>query len=168
MRRTGRRLGLVIAVSATLVVLGVAAPAAADQPSMTRVFFDDDTIEDFTCGFLIVEEFDGRVDITVFVDGDGNPTRIRVAALFQGTLTNPETGESIRGDQELILFFPADGSEETWAGLRFRAVFPGAGAVLLDVGRISFDPATGEVFFEAGPHQVFHEDFEAYCAEFSS
>jgi hypothetical protein len=53
-------------------------------------------------------------------------------------------------------------------GLRFRAVFPGVGAVLLDAGRVVFDLATGEVLFEGGPHQVVHEDFEAYCAEFAS
>jgi hypothetical protein len=146
-----------------------AAPAAADPPTTDILIFDDLTIEDFTCGFLIVEVFDGTVRITTFVDDQGNPTRIRIAALFQGTLTNPDTGESIRGQQELIIFLDVEQpTRETWAGLRFRAVFPGAGAVLLDAGRLILDAETGEVIFEAGRHQVFHEDFEAYCAEFSS
>jgi hypothetical protein len=146
-----------------------AAPAVADPPETTILLFDDLTINDRTCGFLIVEVFDGTVRITTYVDDQGNPTRIRIAALFQGTLTNPATSESIRGQQELIIFLDLDEpAQETWAGLRFRAVFAGAGAVLLDAGRLVFDADTGEVFFEAGPHQVFHEDFEAYCAEFSS
>jgi hypothetical protein len=51
---------------------------------------------------------------------------------------------------------------ETFAGLRFRVVFPSIGAVLLDAGRVVFDE-TGAVVFEAGPHQVVNEDF----AEFS-
>jgi len=146
-----------------------AAPAVADPPTTTILLFDDLTIKDRTCGFLIVEIFDGTVRITTFVDDDGNPTRIQIAALFQGTLTNPTTGESIKGQQELIIFLDVEQpTQETWAGLRFRAVFPEAGAVLLDAGRLVFDAETGEVFFEAGKHQVFHEDFEAYCAEFSS
>jgi hypothetical protein len=147
--------------------LFAAAPAAADPPETTIILFDDLTIEDFTCGFLIVEVFDGTVKITTYVDDEGNPTRVRIAALFQGTLTNPDTSESIRGQQELIIFVDLEESRETWAGLRFRAVFAGAGAVLLDAGRLVFDE-TGEILFEAGPHQVVHNDFAAYCAEFSS
>jgi hypothetical protein len=161
----------IIAVVLAALGLGLfgAAPAVADPPTTTILLFDDLTINDRTCGFLIVEVFDGTVRITTFVDDQGNPTRIRIAALFQGTLTNPETGESIQGQQELIIFLDVDEpTQETWAGLRFRAVFPGAGAVLLDAGRLVFDAETGEVFFEAGKHQVFHEDFEAYCAQFSS
>lgn len=161
----------IFAVVFAVLGLGLfgAAPAAADPPTTTILIFDDLTIEDFTCGFLIVEVFDGTVRITTFVDDEGNPTRIRIAALFQGTLTNPGTGESIKGQQELIIFLDVEQpAQETWAGLRFRAVFPGAGAVLLDAGRLVFDAETGEVFFEAGPHQVFHGDFGAYCAEFRS
>jgi hypothetical protein len=161
----------IFAVAFAALGLGLfgAAPAVADPPTTTIVIFDDLTIKDRTCGFLIVEVFDGTLRITTFVDDQGNPTRIRIAALFQGTLTNPETGESIGGQQELVIFLDVEQpTQETWAGLRFRAVFPGAGAVLLDAGRLVFDAETGEIFFEAGPHQVFHEDFEAYCAEFSS
>jgi hypothetical protein len=160
------RIFAVVVVALGLGLFG-AAPAAADPPTTTILLFDDLTIKDRTCGFLIVEVFDGSVRITTYVDDEGNPTRVRIAALFQGTLTNPETGESIRGQQELIIFLDLAEGSETWAGLRFRAVFPEAGAVLLDAGRLVFDE-TGDVVFEAGPHQVVHEDFEAYCAEFSS
>src|SRR5215207_8110026 len=85
-----------------LVLVG-APSAVADPPETTILLFDDLTINDRTCGFLIVEVFDGTVRITTYVDDEGNPTRIRIAALFEGTLTNPETGESIRGQQELII-----------------------------------------------------------------
>jgi hypothetical protein len=163
-----RKLRIFAALFAALA-LGLigAAPAAADPPTTTILLFDDLTINDRTCGFLIVEVFDGTVRITTFVDDEGNPTRVRIAALFQGTLTNPETRESIKGQQELIIFLDLEEGTETWAGLRFRAVFEGAGAVLLDAGRVVFDE-TGAIAFEAGPHQVIHEDFEAYCAEFAA
>jgi hypothetical protein len=52
-------------------------------------------------------------------------------------------------------------------GMRFRVAFPGLGVVLLDAGRIVFD-ADGNVVFEAGPHQVFNEDFTEFCAAFAS
>jgi hypothetical protein len=166
---SARTLPLWILTALTVAGLAGATPAAADQPVRTQVIFDDLTINDETCGFLIVEVFDGTVTTTTFFDAEGDPVRIQVQAFFQGTLTNPATGESIRGQQQLVIFrdFEAP-TERTWAGLRFRAVFPGAGALLLDAGRLVFDVVTGDVSFEAGPHQVFHEDFEAYCAAFSS
>jgi hypothetical protein len=162
------RLAVAFSLAAGLTIL-FAAPAAADPPTRTQVIFDDLTILDTTCGFLIVEVFDGSVTTTTFFDAEGNPVRTQVTAFFQGTLTNPDTGETIRGQQELVIFRNFDEpTKRTWAGLRFRAVFPGAGALLLDAGRLVFDVTTGEVSFEAGPHQVFHEDFEAYCAAFAS
>jgi hypothetical protein len=163
-----RKLAVAILAAMTVAALG-ATPAAADQPVRTQVIFDDLTINDQTCGFLIVEVFDGTVTTTTFFDAEGDPVRSQVQAFFQGTLTNPATGESVRGQQQLVIFRDFEvASERTWAGLRFRAVFPGAGALLLDAGRLVFDVVTGEVSFEGGPHQVFHEDFEAYCAAFSS
>lgn len=168
MRHSARRLAVGIVVFVVVAALG-AAPAAAAQPTRTQIIFDDLTILDMTCGFLIVEVFDGSVTTTTFFDAEGNAVRTQVNAFFQGTLTNPDTGETIRGQQELVIFRDfAQPAERTWAGLRFRAVFPGAGALLLDAGRLVFDVTTGEVSFEAGPHQVFHEDFEAYCAAFAS
>lgn len=168
MRNRTHRLVIGTVALVVAAVLG-AAPAAADRPTRTQVVFDELTINDMTCGFLIVEVFDGSVTTTTFFDAEGNPVRAQVTAFFQGTLTNPDTGETIRGQQELVIFRDFDqATERTWAGLRFRAVFPGAGALLLDAGRLVFDVTTGEVFFEAGPHQVFHEDFEAYCAAFAS
>lgn len=167
--RTVRRLAVGMLAALILAGLATGTPAAADQPVRTQVIFDDLTINDQSCGFLIVEVFDGTLTTTTFLDADGDPIRAQVRIFLQGTLTNPATGESIRGQEELVIFrdFQVP-SERTWVGLRFRAVFPGAGALLLDAGRLVFDTATGEVSFEAGPHQVFHEDFAAYCAAFSS
>jgi len=167
MRLRTLAVGMIVAMTVTGVAGGT--PAAADQPVKTQVIFDDLTINDQTCGFLIVEVFDGTVTTTTFFNAEGDPIRTQVRAFFQGTLTNPATGETIRGQQELVIFRDfTEPAERTWAGLRFRAVFPDAGALLLDAGRLVFDVVTGDVSFEAGPHQVFHEDFEAYCEAFSS
>ncbi len=54
--------------------------------------------------------------------------------------------------------------EGTTSGIVFRVVVPGAGAVLLDVGRIT-PKRSGEILFEAGPHQFFDGDLAgAYAA----
>ena len=48
-------------------------------------------------------------------------------------------------------------------GTIFRITIPGLGIVKQDTGIITFDPATGEVLFEAGPHEDFHGGTD-YCA----
>lgn len=105
--------------------------------------------------------------ITTFFDEEANPTRVTFHLPFHGTLTNEATGESVSADQVLQETVDLDEGTDTFVGLRFRVTFPGLGVVLLDAGKIVFD-ADGNVTFEAGPHQVFNEDFTAFCAAFAS
>jgi len=166
MRLTLRRagfLGLLVVVPVALTT-----PASATPPEIVRI--QDIHIvqtDNTSCPFPFLEEFDGRVTITTFFDADGNPTGVRFHLPFQGTLTNEATGESVRAQQVLNDVLDLEDGTETFAGLRFRAVFPGIGAVLLDAGRIVFDD-TGAVVFEAGPHQVVNEDFGEFCEAFES
>jgi hypothetical protein len=166
MRTRIRELGLVALLVAVLLV--GATPASATQPEVVRIRDIHIVQTDSTsCEFPFDEVFDGRATITTFFDADGNPIRVRFHLPFQGTLTNAATGESVRAQQVLTLTLDLPDGTETFAGLRFRAVFPGIGAVLLDAGRIVFDE-TGAVVFEAGPHQVFNEDFDEFCEAFAS
>jgi hypothetical protein len=48
-------------------------------------------------------------------------------------------------------------------GIRIKATMPGGSALIIDVGRVLVDTATGEVIFEAGQHQLIHEDFADFC-----
>lgn len=156
-------LGLLVAVS-----MAVSAPASATPPEIVRI--QDIHIEQTdstSCEFPFLEVFDGRVTITTYFDSAGDATSVRFHLPFRGTLTNEATGESVSAQQVLNDVLDLENGTETFAGLRFRVVFPGIGVVLLDAGRVVFDE-TGAVVFEAGPHQVVNEDFAEFCAAFAS
>lgn len=151
-----------------MVFLVSASPAWARPPEIVRIQDIHIVQTDSTsCDFPFLEVFDGTVTITTYFDQEGNPTSVRFHLPFQGTLTNEATGESVEAQQVLVDTLDLEDGTETFAGLRFRVVFPGIGAVLLDAGRVVFDE-TGAVVFEAGPHQVVNEDFEEFCAAFES
>jgi hypothetical protein len=46
----------------------------------------------------------------------------------------------------------------------FRVNVPGAGAVLLDIGRSTNNPETGEHTFIAGPRELLEGDIASLCA----
>jgi hypothetical protein len=154
---------IVPAVLSASMVLSVA-PASATEPTIVRIRdIHIVQVDDTSCDFPFLEEADGFIDRITFFDGEGTPIRVTVHAFFQGTLTNEATGESVRGIQELNVSFDLQEGTTTWTGIRFLVAFPQLGAVVLDVGRIMFDRATGEVLFEAGPHQLVHEEFDEFC-----
>ncbi len=51
-----------------------------------------------------------------------------------------------------------DGSV-TFVGLPIKVSVAG-GTVILDAGKIVFNPETGEVLFEGGPHPTYYEGFD--------
>lgn len=158
---------LILATLTSLaMVLSLISPASADQPEKLTFSVEITQIDDTTCDFPFLEEFEGRITITTFFDGEGNPIRVQLHLPFDGTLTNQETGTSVSATQDLIVVEDLEAGTTTFVGVRFRVNFPGRGHVLLDVGRVVFD-ADGNVIFEAGPHQVINEDFEAFCEALS-
>jgi hypothetical protein len=77
---------------------------------------------------------------------------------------NSVTGKALRPMHfHNTVLVDAIAHEGTTSGIIFRVVVPGAGAVLLDVGRITAK-RTGEIIFEAGPHQFFDGDLAGVCA----
>jgi hypothetical protein len=166
MGQTARRLALCASLVAGLS-LALVVSAGAVPPE--KVVFEDihvEQVDSTSCDFPFSEVFDGRVTITTYFDEEGNPTRLTFHLPFHGTLTNEATGESVSADQVLQETVDLDEGTDTLVGLRFRVTFPGLGVVLLDAGKIVFD-ADGNVVFEAGPHQVFNEDFTEFCAAFA-
>ena len=150
------------------LLLALVAPAGAVPPE--KVVIEDihiEQVDNTSCDFPFLEVFEGRVTITTFFDGEGNPSRVTFDLPFHGTLTNEATGESVSADQVLRKTDDLQEGTVSFVGLRFRVTFPGLGVVLLDAGKIVFD-ADGNVIFEAGPHQVFNEDFAEFCAAFAS
>jgi hypothetical protein len=92
----------------------------------------------------------------------GPPTRILTHFNFDGVAINEATGKTAQLQENLIVDSDLESGERTWSGIRIKATMPGGGALILDVGRVIFD-ASGEVIFEAGQHQLLHEDFEDFC-----
>lgn len=158
-------------ILATLIVLatglGLVSPAAADEPEKITFSVEITQTDDTSCDFPFLEEFEGRITITTFFDSEGNPIRVQLHLPFDGILTNQATGTSVSATQDLIVVEDLEAGTTTFVGVRFRVNFPGLGHVLLDVGRVIFD-ADGNVIFEAGPHQVINEDFEAFCEALSA
>jgi hypothetical protein len=123
----------------------------------------------FLCPFPL--QVSGQVSghFTDFFDDAGNLTKVIVH--FAGTATLSANGESLSGSNRwnLFLLFDESGNVigETQTGLNSKISLPDGGVVGLDVGRIVFDPTTGEVLFQAGNWQLFSGDTAALCAAFS-
>jgi len=149
-------------LTSIMMVLSLVVPASADQPDKITFTVEITQVDNTSCDFPFLEEFEGRITITTYFDSGGDPIRVMLHLPFDGTLTNQETGTSVSATQDLIVVEDLEAGTTTFVGVRFRVNFPGLGHVLLDVGKIVFD-ADGNVIFEAGPHQVINEDFEAFC-----
>src|SRR5215207_8723626 len=153
-----RKTSAVAGYAAAVALLAVPA-AYADQPTFTHtqpITFDQ--FDTTSCAFPFREVGDGFVSRTVFVDENGTPTRILTHFNIDGVAINEATGKTAQLQENLIVDSDLESGERTWSGIRIKATMPGGGALILDVGRVIFD-ASGEVIFEAGQHQLLHEDF---------
>jgi hypothetical protein len=92
-----------------------------------------------------------------FYDADGNLTRRHFREVFTGTLTNPSSGITLDwvAHNSLIhdLAVPGEiaSGETTVTGQQMR-VFGANGTVLVDVGHLVIDEATGELLKSNGKH----------------
>jgi hypothetical protein len=93
--KLGRYLGGFAAASLLVALTG--APASAAQPDISRTPGGTQTILHEECGFPVLEETKtGQNIVQTFFDRNGDVRTIHVAGSFNGTLTNVDTGESIR------------------------------------------------------------------------
>lgn len=162
--REGQMRRRIVVGVAAIALLGVAPVARADQPMHTRE--DDVHIDQFdttSCAFPFREIADGFVTRTVYVDENGTPTRVRTHFSFDGVAINEANGKTAQLQENLVVFRDLETGVREWAGMRIKATMPGGGALLLDVGRVVFD-ANLQPIFEAGQHQLLHEDFAEFCA----
>lgn len=128
---------------------------AAGGPLETVRFIDEFDFVlpagDFCPSFAV--EVVGRNRIIVQVYGH----HLTIHNNYKTTLTNVTTGFSLddNGTWMDIVHFDGEGNAETVTtiGSIFRIVLRGRGIVSQDTGIITFDAETGEVFFEAGPHE---------------
>jgi hypothetical protein len=137
-----------------LALLIAAVPVLASGPIIERIHI----VVDVT---IPCPDFDiavsGTVDVVLrlFFDEDGDFVRGQANVRRQLTYVNLDTGKTVvQYDAFLEVFDPATNTLRV-SGLPF-SVRGEEGMLFFDAGNIIFDPATGEVFFEAGPHPLFH------------
>jgi hypothetical protein len=163
---SSRRVALTLLLLVALTLIGVSASFAQGNPP---VVFDGPYHEQgsdvlFDCGsFDVVDHYDLYYSQMLRFDKSGNLVQIVEQVWGTDTLTNSVTGESYTGRfHNTVLIDPSTGIGAN-AGIIFRITVPGAGAVLLDVGRLVTDQQFN-IYFEAGPHQFFNGDVAALCA----
>ncbi|HEX5951208.1 MAG TPA: hypothetical protein VFZ96_09405 [Actinomycetota bacterium] len=160
-----KRISTVSTLASVLLVVGVAfAPAAAAiPPERSSVPFDDAFTDDETCPFPIEVRFVGRLEITTFLDQQGDVVRVQVHGSDVGTATNPANGKTARGVDNYMVVENVEAGTTATVGLFVHMNFPGAGIVLIDAGNVVVD-ADGDIVHSGGPHDLITGDFAALCA----
>jgi hypothetical protein len=149
---------ILAACLAILLTLAQVPPALAASPEIEHFRISGTDFHVIDCGtFFINFEFDFKVSVTTFLDQAGTPVKFKEQLVFNGQFTNETTGQTLLERDSNTLFQDLQSSLVTIVGLPFRLFIPGAGIVLRDAGKIVFDPATGEVLFDAGPNPYLSE-----------
>ena len=150
---------LIIAL-ATVAFAALATPAGAVPPQHFSVTPPPNIVEDQgqACGFPVRWTIELTVEGTNFFDQDGNIVRQQAHVKEDNTITNLDTGLTLREGpdsfMQTIVFNP-DGSIAYLSATGLAAnVF---GEQLKDVGRVVWLPGTNEIVFSAGPHPVREE-----------
>ena len=162
------RMMSVLAMLAMLLSFANVSAALAAQPT-TEVFTIVNSTHDNTalCGFAITFIENGTFKVTTYYDSAGNPVKsILTNYNVRYTETATANGRTLVANYPAVYItsFPSGASVQL--GLRANYTVPGAGAVLLDAGRLVFAP-DGTVVFEAGQHQYLDGSPTAFCSYFA-
>jgi hypothetical protein len=150
-----------IAIVALAIALTAASAAFATAPSTESI---SEPYGPFTqsCGSFEIE-YSGTNEnrITTYFDQDGNPIRIVAHKQLREIDRNTSSGKTleVRGNVTIVLDLVS--GTETYNGHLFLSNDPGAGVVIQDVGRITFNP-DGSVVVR-GPHEVFESQGAIFC-----
>lgn len=162
-----RRTALVLTLGLLLAALAAPAPAGAVAPDATTFDFYD-VIEseagDACPDFAVRGAFEGSITQRDFYDRSGNLVKTIMHGSDTVTVTNLSNGNSFAGHDAWTVILDWRAMTETVLGLYVHVNVPGAGVVLMDAGRLSFDYTTFELTVN-GPHDLTAEgDFDALCA----
>lgn len=123
------------------------------------------------CGsFTVLADTLYRGHATLHFDAKGNLVKIVAHEYFTETLYNssdPSKSVTSNPQQSANLLVNVEKSTEWVAGAEVKFTLPGVGVLLHNVGRVVYDTSTGEVLFQAGPHQQLEGDTAALCAALS-
>ncbi len=139
------------ALPGLLMALAIAGPATAN--SLDRFSFEEELVQEFSCGALLTTHVEADGTAHLAPDGRWIFTNIRFA--YTGLVADPSTGRTfdLKGRQIL-------GERPGEAVLRGQGTFirlAGEGVVLNDVGRLLFDPGDGSTI-AASAHVIRFDD----------
>ena len=155
--------------TSALVLIGLIASAAlvpaagAVAPVRETIPYENAFTDTESCAFPIEVSFVGEIRVTSFFDRSGELVRVQVQGSDVAAATNPANGKTARGVDRWLEIDNRRTGEYTIVGLYYHLNFPGAGIVLHESGKITFD-SEGNVVHLAGPHDVFEGDFSRLCA----
>jgi hypothetical protein len=133
-------------------------PTSATESASGAVVLED------LCPFDVISNFSSKVTVRTFYDQAGNAVRIQTTNSFVATLSDANTGKAVSDRDHWTTIDHLEGRFAI-VGLLFHINIPGHGIVIIDAGKIVFDSETGEIAFEAGPHDFIggNPDIEAVC-----
>lgn len=108
----------------------------------------------FVCDDVtLVGHEEGTLSITGFFDKQGDFVRDQFHWNITGTLRREATGEIVSYSAHYTDAYTASDGTLTFNGIPLKLRLPD-GSVIVDAGRLVFDPDTEETFFLAGPHAL--------------
>jgi hypothetical protein len=142
-------------VKTALAGLAFAAVVAAPAAAVTVDRWTDDPVADrvYSCG--AEERTSIHIDGADYFDADGNWSWASLRFRYDTTLTDPATGKVVTGEGRQVLTVRAGEIQSRGQGFFIRV--PVEGVVLLDVGRLVFNSATGETLFQSASVLPFDE-----------
>jgi hypothetical protein len=144
-----------------IAALAVPATAAAVEP--TRETLQVTTVTPVPCasGVTLIGVFSVIREITTFYDQDGNAVRQLWVASFEGTTTNPQTGQSLPNRGVRIFHRDLVTGELFTTGTNVVTKLPDGGVAIGGAGRLVFD-AAGRLVEHNGPESA--EERAQLCA----
>jgi hypothetical protein len=97
-----------------------------------------------------------------FFDRKGTLTKLEGSASGTDTFINSKTGKAIKAPFRNNFLGDPQTPQRAATGVIFKVIVPGAGAVLLEIGRLVFQ--AGDLVFQSGPQQFSDGDLAGLCA----
>ncbi|HEX6339371.1 MAG TPA: hypothetical protein VFZ85_20630 [Jiangellaceae bacterium] len=153
-----RRTAVATLVAAAAVLGFGAAPAAAVAPQQIPLTEVHNPVQDQgqACGFPVLWDIRLTLEGWNFFDNEGNLVRQQLKIREDNTITNLDTGLTLREGPDSFMqttIFNPDGTVAELIATGLAANVQGD-EPLKDVGRVVWLPGTNEIVFSAGPHPV--------------
>jgi hypothetical protein len=164
---------LVAGLVATAFAVAAGPAAAAEPVRFEATVHNPVQDQGEACGFPVLWDINLTVEGTNFFDQDGNLVRQQAHIREDNTITNLDTGLTIREGPDSFMqttYFNADGSVRELVATGLAANVRGD-EPFKDVGRVAWLPGTNEIVFSAGRHPLreaiefgnFRTGLSAFC-----